>query len=882
MSDIAPIDNRPWIPRPIPSWLIKELVRRGDDIGINYTKTSGWDDGGNWNNYKGPLTPWVRVCSNGTGLSKFLKPYKNGKDKYDGFVLYGGQNFTDTFGIGDNKNVLGYEVDGTPHKLPLTGGGFNYTLANSGSNRTVPMYLPSPGITSVEATIQKELIRSVVIKWNCYGFAQLEYMTPYFLTPRISTIVEFGWNHFNTDSLLDLTNDPHKYQVLSGNATSPYKLLPQDSGSTNITALKLTDIWQDGNPLYDCNIRISKGMYDVTFGLISDFEFSTQDGIKWDCSTTISSKHRNFSGVSLRNPNVSEVTGSSGGILIQSMTFPEFVDKRLKKVKNAVLQRQNFFEPLDSAERDLKLKHQFNLDTDKSKFYGGNPENRVFFGRHAAKNANFTLFTNNSYANYSENGNWDYGDNDSVWVTGGFLIELCNYFLTKPSDLKTSDNKTFQFYNIGTEGHIIGAHENLISTDGSVLLIPNRNAPKYSNGWGYKRPSPDAAPSYDRIDNQTFSGTNVFLSSVKPYIASKSTYADSVLWKTFMTGKQKTGGAIIARDDLDGIINAVRYKSGAKNGEYSFPQYTITDKYTKKDNNEIGKYGFFEDLYINVTHIIDTAKNSKTVGEFFNNLLDSLNQVTNGFWDLKIIESPNNLMITDQKHFSPKDFQSTDVYQFDLSSGRSIVKNLSFISTISNIQANQNIAASSNNQMNGENSTSAPLGFVFGDRFFTGNGTGKPQNKKSIQNTQVIQQLQKYGVSDDTVDARYIMTFKNDATAQSSTDINVVTLALPNKELLTSLLNDNDEATNVNVYGGQQPNFTLELTLQGIAGFRTFQCFSIKNFPRPYSDQDVIFQIVDVTHTVTSENWETRIKAGIRPLKGPIPNYVDGTLSPYK
>jgi hypothetical protein len=30
------------------------------------------------------------------------------------------------------------------------------------------------------------------------------------------------------------------------------------------------------------------------------------------------------------------------------------------------------------------------------------------------------------------------------------------------------------------------------------------------------------------------------------------------------------------------------------------------------------------------------------------------------------------------------------------------------------------------------------------------------------------------------------------------------------------------------IYVGQQPNFTVEMTLQGISGLRTFQIFSLK------------------------------------------------------
>ena len=119
------------------------------------------------------------------------------------------------------------------------------------------------------------------------------------------------------------------------------------------------------------------------------------------------------------------------------------------------------------------------------------------------------------------------------------------------------------------------------------------------------------------------------------------------------------------------------------------------------------------------------------------------------------------------------------------------------------------------------------------------------------------------------------MTFKYD-----DDNMNIVDLVLPDKALLAAILDDGDYYNNSNVYGGQQPNFTVEFELQGISGFRTFQCISFKNFPRPYSDKDVIFQIVDVVHTVTDNNWTTRIKAGIRPLRyyGKLRiNYVDGS-----
>ncbi len=937
MGEIAPIDNRPWIPRPLPSWLAKELTRRKSDFGINYKSNENlnWTDKKNpedWNQYKGPMAPWARICSNGTGKVKFLSAYKTENDvkpnDHGGFVMYGGMGFKDSFGIGDNKNVLGYTVTGEPLKLPIEGSGFNYTISTvdkSYNERTVPMYLPPPGIISIETTIQKELIRNVTIKWNCYGFAQLEYLTPYFLTPGISMIVEFGWNHFNADSLLDLRDDISKeYMVLDKYENEvaydfAYTKYSVDrsknthSATFHKTAMNLKDLWTDGTPLYECNVRKSRGMYDVTFGSITNFEFTTTDGIKWDCTTTIGSKHRNFSGVQLNSPN-SENKKDAILTKKQGMTFPQFIDTRLKKVKIAATEGKNFFDPLDSTETD---KAKFTLYLDREKFYGGKAEDRVFFGRQSGNNffgssdSSDTITTTETLPdgveitrqyrqqtglNIPQAGNWDKESNDTIWVTGGFLIEICNYFLTKPSDLKTSNGETFNFYQIESSASVIGAHPNLLSVDGNILLIPNSNAPKYNIGYGYKDIGNDKKNIYDSYDEQTLiKNSEIFLNYYQPlketretmvnlskisdnminkkfisdadntYLKDNSKYfKDIALFSTFSTGKIKGGSTGVARDDLDSIINVIRYKKQpSENKKHAFPQPTDTGNFTG------GYYGYFEDLFINVDHIINLAKDCETAGDFYKKFLDSLNDATNGFWDLQITEGAEKLIIRDQKYFSPKDFKNVDVFQFDISSGTNIIKNLSFTSTISNIQANQVIASSTSNQGGGESSTNAPLGIAADDRLFSETTDSGDKQRQSVDNYSIILQLQKYGKTDKDKNP-YPMTFK------SGDNVNIVNLVLPDKALLTSILDDKDFSNNMNLYGGQQPNFTLELTLQGIAGFRTFQCFSIKNFPRPYSDQEVIFQIVDVVHTLTNSNWETRIKAGIRPLRGNItPNYID-------
>ena len=915
MAEISQLDNKPWIPRPIPNWLMAELTRRKKDFGVDFKSNipkSNWDLNGNWNEYKGPMAPWVRVCSNGNGQSKFLKPFKSGNTVVNkqngGFVLYGGQGFKDTFGISDNKTIMGYDVYGNPHYVPIDGAGINYTINTGGDNRPVQPFLPTPGITTVEATIQKELIRNITIRWHCYGFAQLEYLTPYFLTPGISTIVEFGWNHFNEDSLLDLKKEAQReYKVLgTDNKTEVSYVYEEISGgivTNRLTQLSLKELFKDGTPLYDSNMRISRGMYDVTFGIITNFEFSTNDGIKWDCITTIGSKHRNFSGVSLRNSNTQEDVGNSKATN-QTMTFPQFVDIRLKKIKNCITNGKNFFDRLDDTEEELKI------NVDKSEFYGGNPENRVFFGRSSANPIDSTDPKSLSFVGTPREEDWDKKDSPSVWVTMGFLIELFNFFLTRPSGLTDKLSDSFQFYKMNNSKTIIGAHTNLLSTDGEICLIPNAQAPKYNLGLlgVAKSLASDSKNSFmaqsgnknslsfcngGRQKDEFYKrGTGTITSSYK-------NYADAAVYKTFRTlieydstTSHQVDGVI--RDDLDRIINRFRYNTNPKvsdakpsnKGDHSFPQYKSISN--PKISAE-GKYGYLEDIFVNTTFVSKTLNESKTSGEFYEKLLQGLNESVNGFWDLKVVEDNGNLQIIDQKMFSIQEMKNdVGIYQFDLSSGTNVIKNLSFTSTISNVQANQVIAASSNNQGVGENSTSQPLNFTSGDRLFD----SKNGKSLSILNSSGVKQLQTFGPQPVN---SYIMSFSIPESTTSSQvnaptnyginqfnfssdqnqynikttsqELNIVNLTLPDKALLTAILNDENYVDNTNVYGGQQPNFTLEFTLQGIAGFKTFQVISFKNFPRPYSDQDVLFQIVDVTHVITNSNWETRIKAGIRPIR---------------
>jgi hypothetical protein len=437
------------------------------------------------------------------------------------------------------------------------------------------------------------------------------------------------------------------------------------------------------------------------------------------------------------------------------------------------------------------------------------------------------------------------------------------------------------------------------------MLVPNAQAPKFNLGWRYWLDKEDrqadsnedkinAAANKNQLQTQTYSSPVGSL-GLKAINSGSANPYDKVLYKTFATGfAENTDKQVVNRgayrDDIDSFINRFRYNSPnqqIEQGYYSFPQYK---NYKKGDTvYDAGRYGYLKDLYVNINLIINTSKDSKTVEDFLKTILEKITGAVGGFWDFDVVESEHKLTIIDKKFISKNIFD--DVYQFDISSD-SIVKSITFSGTPSSAQANQVIAGSSNNQGNNTGtavSTELP-NFYYGDRLRI--NEIEPDKNKSLINesSDVIKQLQKYG----KVNNAYFVSLKQynrpvyapiatgmyspvtPVSVPTQTLYKVYNLALPSVPLLLTILSDDDFVNNTNIYGGQQPNFTCELTLQGISGLRTFQCFSIKNLPKPYSESDIIFQIVDVNHSVQNGDWTTTIKAGIRPIRGRKVNFSDG------
>ena len=75
MSEIADTAPQWWEIQNVPTECIRELRRRNNSTNIGmripqpYVPNSNFNFDANYDKYKGPMTPWVRIFSNSTGKS---------------------------------------------------------------------------------------------------------------------------------------------------------------------------------------------------------------------------------------------------------------------------------------------------------------------------------------------------------------------------------------------------------------------------------------------------------------------------------------------------------------------------------------------------------------------------------------------------------------------------------------------------------------------------------------------------------------------------------------------------------------------------------------------------------------------------------------------
>ena len=763
MSYIADTAPKWWEIQNVPTECIKELRRRNNSTNIGmsipqpYVPNSNFNFDANYDKYKGPMTPWVRVFSNSTGKSinglvprsAYLDKNKLPKD-YNGFILKGGDGFYDAFGYEQNKPlgskyaIIGYEADGNPHYIDniyRSQTAYNTIIdPNFPQNNQISSIVPPPGLVSLNVKQSKDLLTYADFEFKCFGLAQLEYLTPFFLTAGINLIIEFGWNLFNQKSLINL-ND-------------------------------LNECWEvtDQPQLALDRAQLSNGNYGCVTGIVTKYSFKTQDGFVYTANVEMISRQALYAGMRTENntkvklktdsdldfdrefidlktfiklylPDINDViqqpkitTSGNGAFNIKSNFLNYILDKinrndDTKKQKDENAKQEALQKTVVSDINSLQsFNNQYNL------FYGGKSEDRVFCGRNFKKayGAEKNPSKENPAISYGslKQGNLNleqisFADNnldfdakdgaDDVWLQLDFVFEVFNLFM--------SNLGTKQFY-IDIQDVIVNAHPNLISCDQNVL-IPNPVAPKVNIGevksknpgkGGYLKPE---QASYGVADDSNLTADkngNIFTTQLADIIVKRNTEienriknstdayfnlsADDSYYmaceatrKTFKTKNR-------VRDDLDRVINYLYYKSNEK-GSASFP-FDKDKVITRETKNGVistityqkYRYGYLKHIYISKKKIIELCKTENKGTDAYKDLISSILNVVNesvdNYWKFEIVQGASEngrstISVVDKNTINFSLLQQ--IYTFELGSTNNVIKNINFDVSLTNEQA---------------------------------------------------------------------------------------------------------------------------------------------------------------------------------------------------
>ena len=848
----------PWQPSNIPQEIQDELDRRKVNRSYRFIQNEqanwsvGSDGASSWKSYRGPMTSWIRMCSNGAGHPKTDPPRER-------FVFFSGKGFYQTYGFsppqGVNKSmyqVIGYTPEGEEHRIEHS------LIAPSGKdegNSNWPIHTPPPEISKMEIVVQKELFRRAQVEWVCFSWKQLVYMTPYFLVPGITCTIEWGWNHYNVKSLMDLANRDKMYEY-----------------------------WDNAYPLYFNNILYSCGNYDVIYGIVTNFNWSIE-GNKIICSTEITSKDRLYTGIA---KDYALTVNDKSGKPAMFQSIKDFLtkDDTAKSLRTLVTTPNVVGESVSLINTGTGSGKTWK-DILSPLLNDGTPEVRIMRRPYV-----FGLFSGRDKTMFDALGkpkdkDWDKkveaNDATKIWINMGMVCQILNYF----SALDSGAGKGQNAFYVDIQNTVIGAHPNMISCDPRVL-IPNIKAPKFHWGnWGLQ--AAGSAPPYTDQVHKTI--------TFDP--KDKKQIPNVVLAKTFYQGSIRT----CYRNDIDGVINYNTYKYRGKNPiGGAFPStvtYVLPETYRglKKNQVEAGRSGMLSNIYIRYdllkSAIDDVSSKTPSYADIYTYIFKVLQDSADGFWELALIDVEGVFTITDRKYVGKYALdnsidgsgpQAEKVYSFDYMDADSIIKSIKFRPQLSDAQATRTIYGEVNNKDSKYKylDKNDVLDFKFRDCVI-----GPHQQKKDGDvNAELAKRIGAQEGHRDMVRKVQVINSKADdpslqmsLTTEGGTDEvpNIVKLVLPDQQLLRMLLSDNDEESNAR-YCAVQPGIILELTLLGVGGLRTFQYFTVKNLPEPYSDRNIIFRITDVQQTLEAGNWETTIRAQPLPLRAYIKQRLVGPL----
>jgi hypothetical protein len=801
-----------WTAIPIGQHLRDELDRRANNYGIKYT---GSDNESYNPEYKGPMSPWIRCVSN-TIIRNKVTGFQR-----EGFVLNSGKTLDERYGIHGNKQIIGYDIRGNPHEI------------DNHSDETAQPFRPPPAIIGIDVKIKQDLYRFVTIRWNCYSLDQMNYMSYYFFTPKNTILLEWGWNNFNRQSLVDISEvgkfadfdpDTGKYRLNEEARHDEYENMrianeEDQYAERSLERRGIRDAFSNPD-VFEQGTKISGGNYDGMVAQITSFGYTfNQATLAYECVTEISSNSKYYMGLAVRN-------------LV-------YITDKKDDTKIAVIKE---FKEYWEKEFPADIKSAYTDSTHRIRGV-------LLNGR---------AFIPSEYFNKEHNAKKVENSND-VYVSLGLFIEVLSQFI--PSNNAPGIN------TINIEDVNIGAHMNMISTHKDVL-IPNIKTPVYiaSNLLG------------DTSEN------------TRKFIKNKDDTPLQIADKLMMSVLNNEAKD---RVDLNDIIN---YKRTGDKSQYAFPSINDTSQTNDSQKYYRGKltnlYISLE-LIKTACNGSDIKEVLKIICDRINEALvvTQLNVVASDNNTIKIIDSRFTDLTLLKESMKVIGVNSI-LYFFDVNSQYSVTKGFKFDVKISDAIANTIMMSNQSNTQGILNQTiNNRLNFnvlseeeeirdIIVDEMNV--ASARQSRERDIKEENQKKQALGENYNKDIAEAKKAREADNkknieniDASSLYYTlkDGSKIHMILPDtyKAKYQAMLAD-DSPLFTNISNTPIPGTTAEFMMEGIGGFKTFQVFGVKFLPKPYQN-NIVFKIKEIQQTVTENVWSTTIISVIMPARD-LQNFI--------
>lgn len=585
----------------------------------------------------------------------------------------------------------------------------------------------------------------------------------------------------------------------------PAKLLPIHEISEMVT---IRDNWQE-----EQDRRLAQnGNYEMVLGMITGYDFSLQPAGGYECNIEVRSIGYSIYGLS----NVNETYLNEEG---------EVDKKTATKIPEYI----------------LKLKSK-----EWSQFGNGwilNKDGKPYLPK---TNGEETRIFTSDIVERSKEFKSQINDKD-VWVSFGLFISLLNAeksFLHKQREKDSDDSRVFQ---IDITNSWITGHPNMKSTDGSVLLIPNPYAPAF-------------AVDEDNITKLSADYRVLSSESVSKFEQAQKSLLDVAKSLDPSSDLKSSYDNTLQRVQLDKIICGNR---------------TVDSEVASFPSKEDPYYGHISNLYISKKLIEESLEAELTIQSLFD-ILRKINFAAGNIWDFDVIASPTNknkLVIIDHNFpgFDDSDNgnlvnvgtikNNPDIYTFSTIESDSIVRNLDFSVNLPDQVATQIMLDGSDSNVSRDDekffqrafSEQGDIKIVDKLRGFESKSKDKP---KGDQKEGVEKKVNR--ISPQEEELYYLVT--------KTIDRSEVTIRLvePTRELVSAAIDKDESPFNNARFNGLVQGITVNLTLTGISGIKFMDVFSIDNLPYPYNT-NAIFQVTNVKHSWSNNDWITNVEAMIRP-----------------